>query len=249
MVEAAIGIVENKKTDEKTSSDKEAEWLRLTVKFNAKFPADNRTFVQLMNCWKNLKRAAKEEFAKARRSKLVTGGGESEPDPQPICVKVAALVPGQIHPLPNRFDSDAPLDLTRKNESDTDDTNDTESADGTDEVEHGNVGETHIPEKPKDNEAPENSTKKDKLYGHADFRDAEYHRVRMRKLRLKMQIAKEAFRLEEDRRNEAHRLKMERKDKEHELALESKRRKIAFWTAQTASLQALDDKIAELDDK
>src|SRR5271156_5274083 len=130
LVEPAIGIVENKKTDEKTSSDKDEEWQKLVVKFNAKFPAENRTGVQLMTCWKNLKRTTKDEFAKARRSKLVTGGGEGEPDPQPICVKVAALVPRQIHPLPNRFDSDAPLDLTRKSESDT---NDTESADGTDD--------------------------------------------------------------------------------------------------------------------
>jgi hypothetical protein len=178
LVEEAINIVENKKTDAKSSTDKDAEWRRLAVQFNVKFPADSRTGVQLMNCWRNLKRAAKAEFARSRRSKLVTGGGEAEPGPDSICIKVASLVPGQIHPLPNRFDCDAPLDLTRKSESDSD----TEDAMDNEEI------DSHDDE-PSDSELEvAQISAKDKAYGTAESQNAEFHRVRMRKLRLKMKI-------------------------------------------------------------
>src|ERR1700679_4322916 len=84
LVEESRHVVECKKTDDKTNYEKEAEWERIALQFNVKFPNEQRSGPQLQVCWKNLKSAAKKDFARCRRSKLVTGGGEGEPEPDSL---------------------------------------------------------------------------------------------------------------------------------------------------------------------
>jgi hypothetical protein len=170
------------------------------MKFNVKFPAEQRSGPQLQVCWKNLKSAAKKEFAKRRRSKLVTGGGDGEPEPDSLIQKVASIVPSQIHPLPNSFDSDAPLDLCIHGPSDAD-TSDSESTHTT--LEHTNPGTEFeiLEDPPEENEGDAEeelvvreelsaqTSAKDRSYANADANNSEYHRARMQQVRLEMRIA------------------------------------------------------------
>jgi hypothetical protein len=221
LVEESIKVVENKVTDAKTSAEKDAEWDNIARRFNRKFPGNLKTGNQLRTSWRNLKKSAKREFAKRRRSKRITGGGEGEPDADPLIAKVVTLVPTQIQPLRNKFDSDAPLDFSRRSKSHSE-TESTEEEVETDTADEEDPRET------------EQGSVRDKAYMAAEKNDNAYHELRMSQVRLEMAIAEQTY--DDDKR---------RKDEAHELTMEIKRKKLAFWSAQTASLQALDDKIMD----
>jgi hypothetical protein len=232
LVEESIKVVENKVTDAKTSAEKDAEWDNIARRFNRKFPGNLKTGNQLRTSWRNLKKSAKREFAKRRRSKRITGGGEGEPDADPLIAKVVTLVPKQIQPLRNKFDSDAPLDFSRrsKSHSETESTEEEVESDTDDEEDPRETEQCHSARKFTELQG----SVRDKAYMAAEKNDNAYHELRMSQVRLEMAIAEQTY--DDDKR---------RKDEAHELTMEIKRKKLAFWSAQTASLQALDDKIMD----
>lgn len=101
-------VLENKRTDQTTTKQKEDCWNKLAVELNNEFPQRKRTGIQLKQCWNNIKKHTKKNAAELRRSQFQTGGGApSALSLTEVDERVLALVPSQIRPLPNSNDSDA----------------------------------------------------------------------------------------------------------------------------------------------
>ena len=68
-------VLESKKTDAHSSTNKNIMWNKLTEKFNCATTEGVREVYQLKSAWKNLKQRAKNANAASRRSRNQTGGG------------------------------------------------------------------------------------------------------------------------------------------------------------------------------
>ena len=69
-------IIEDKRTDKRTTREKDIAWERVTVKYNAKARVTKRSKKQLENCWKNLKSKYKSDRKEGNRSE----GGPAVPE-------------------------------------------------------------------------------------------------------------------------------------------------------------------------
>ncbi|XP_060525307.1 myb/SANT-like DNA-binding domain-containing protein 3 [Cylas formicarius] len=106
-------IIEDKRTDASTIKKKNAAWASVTDDFNASRTTEKRTSVQLKRCWDKIKRKRKEELAEERRSRMLTGGGESMPD-KILIPGVDEVVPHLTEHVENPFDSDGKFESAEK---------------------------------------------------------------------------------------------------------------------------------------
>lgn len=106
-VEKRKTILENKKTDNVTTKEKDTCWEAVAVEFNNEYPHRKRTSLQLKQCWKNVKKTTKQNAAAVRRSHFQTGGGPATSTLGDLDERVLAIVPNQVHPLTNNSDGDA----------------------------------------------------------------------------------------------------------------------------------------------
>ncbi|KAK4885155.1 hypothetical protein RN001_001426 [Aquatica leii] len=72
-------ILENKKTDCVSVSQKKKTWIQLAVEYNSLAENSSRTPQQLKKCWENLKNKRKMELSLEKRERLTTGGGSFHP--------------------------------------------------------------------------------------------------------------------------------------------------------------------------
>ncbi|KAK4887429.1 hypothetical protein RN001_003700 [Aquatica leii] len=74
-----INIIENKKTDAVSVSDRKKVWQTIAKEFNAIGEHCNRTPDQLRKCWENMKSRRKKELAAEKMNRMATGGGSYKP--------------------------------------------------------------------------------------------------------------------------------------------------------------------------
>ena len=78
-------VIECKKTDALSTTQKCTTWKSLTSDFNAASPEGARSVAQLQALWKNQKAKYKQSKAKERRERNQTGGGSCPcPDKSPV---------------------------------------------------------------------------------------------------------------------------------------------------------------------
>jgi hypothetical protein len=229
LVEAAVELVESKRTDAFTTAQKDAEWKSIVEQYNLQSD-EPKTSVQLHNLWKNLKQTAKKEFGKMRRHALTTGAGEAPEDPDPISVRIAALLPSHIHPLDNEFDCDAPLGARNPFVSN--------DPGGTLILPDDNTYAVVLPRDPIHQaddlvvpEVPTTSVANER----AKYNEADVYQVKLLEL-CNSQLKSESLK---------RKLMQERNDREielHEASLALKQAKTNFYNSQTAALKAVDKK-------
>ncbi|XP_064469770.1 uncharacterized protein LOC135384498 [Ornithodoros turicata] len=100
-------LIENKKTDGKTVQQKSVAWVKLATEFNAQSAVHTRDADQLRRCFENQKKKSRKEIARHRYAVFATGGGPPPSQLSSIAIQVASIVPGNLQPLQNPYDSDA----------------------------------------------------------------------------------------------------------------------------------------------
>jgi len=75
LIDRYKSVIECKRTDAKSTKEKEDAWKKLCDDFNSESTYMLRTVNNLKSAWKNLKTRAKADSAFVRRERLKTGGG------------------------------------------------------------------------------------------------------------------------------------------------------------------------------
>ncbi|XP_029660585.1 uncharacterized protein LOC115234001, partial [Formica exsecta] len=106
LIEQEKNIIENKKTDNVSTKDKENCWINITKKFNSDCISGHRDMSCLKNCWDNLKKKTRKHYAEIRSELFKTGGGKMNIIEDPIAEMVKNIIQPSVEGLQNRFDSD-----------------------------------------------------------------------------------------------------------------------------------------------
>ncbi|XP_064463408.1 myb/SANT-like DNA-binding domain-containing protein 3 [Ornithodoros turicata] len=107
LVDKYKSVIENKKTDGKTVQQKSVAWVKLATEFNAQSAVHTRDADQLRRCFENQKKKSRKEIARHRYAVFATGGGPPPSQLSSTAIQVASIVPGNLQPLQNTYDSDA----------------------------------------------------------------------------------------------------------------------------------------------
>lgn len=99
-------VLESKRNDFRTISQKNSLWETLSQEFNSQSGVTKRDAKQLKKCWENLKMRAKKVLAKEKRAAKLTGGGVSTSPADEQSSAIASIIPAQIDSLENPFDDD-----------------------------------------------------------------------------------------------------------------------------------------------
>jgi len=73
LIERDKNIIENKKTDNVSTREKEKCWIKITKEFNNNCISVHRDVCSLKNCWDNLKKKTRKYFAEIRSELFKTG--------------------------------------------------------------------------------------------------------------------------------------------------------------------------------
>ena len=141
-------IIESKKNDTRSIEQKRKLWVKLAENF-VSFPGtQKRDYQQLKKCWENLKSKAKKAVRNEKMETMRTGGGTFTSQRDPVTERIEAMIPSQMHPLPNPFDDDAAMhgDETLDEEKENDVSDIFLEAEETPTA--SNVDHVNVPEKP-----------------------------------------------------------------------------------------------------
>lgn len=105
IIKAHQGVIDNKKTDASSASDKKNVWEEITRQYNSlgKF---KRTTEQLKTCYKNAINVLKKDLAAEKADNFQTGGGTSTPKVNENHPLLSIVLPS-VTPLRNIHDSSA----------------------------------------------------------------------------------------------------------------------------------------------
>lgn len=73
LVEREKSIIENKKTDNISTKDKETCWKNITKELNSNSTSGYRDIACLKHCWDNLKKKTRKHYAEIRSERFKTG--------------------------------------------------------------------------------------------------------------------------------------------------------------------------------
>uniref|UniRef100_H3AGH3 Myb/SANT-like DNA-binding domain-containing protein 3 n=2 Tax=Latimeria chalumnae TaxID=7897 RepID=H3AGH3_LATCH len=115
LVEKHRAVLESKRSDARTISQKQKTWLLLGEEFNTQPGVVRRDPKQLRKCWENMKARAKKRSVAEKRERLRVPNEAALNNPVSEPFKMAAPVPAQLCPVQNplsegaEFDSGAPM--------------------------------------------------------------------------------------------------------------------------------------------
>lgn len=109
-------VIENKKTNSTTNSEKNEAWSEIAQEFNAtSTDFNNRTVEQLKRCYENRRQSLRKQKAEVRQECLKTGGGpppEKKDDSDDLLV-LATMDPLTVEGHTNIYDSDSVTTITK----------------------------------------------------------------------------------------------------------------------------------------
>lgn len=106
LVTAKKDILENKRTNTVSIKEKENCWEQLCNEYNGMAMNISRPTISLKNCWENIKKRTKKQFAEDRMQRYKTGGGQYAGDIDPLTVRVMDIIRPAVEGLSNALDSD-----------------------------------------------------------------------------------------------------------------------------------------------
>lgn len=107
-----VGIIEDKRTENRVNKRKQEAWHRVVEKYNALPEVNPRSLTQLQNFWRKSKSKATKKNGDLKRSQRKTGGGPADTELTQEEAAVLNLLPNNVAAIQNEFDSDRAINVS-----------------------------------------------------------------------------------------------------------------------------------------
>jgi hypothetical protein len=113
LIESKKEILKNRSHTTEVNAAKKRAWNEIKGSFYDVYPVNlekgekEKDWDQFRKCWENLVKTAKDLVGDEKKERRKTGGGDCETQACEISRRVVDILGEDIHPLENKFDSDA----------------------------------------------------------------------------------------------------------------------------------------------